>query len=93
MITIYYPENTYFHEKEFTEQLETELQFANANLVLERVQKISGKPFKSTLKINTVKKVNFVKNPNKKMQDTVIPALFFFEDNSFVSLTRCELIK
>lgn len=48
-----------------------------------RVIKKSGKPFKSTLKVNTVKDI--VINPNTQRE-----AYTFFEDDSIVDKKQCK---
>lgn len=50
-----------------------------------KVKKKSGKPFKSGLKVNTVKKLTH--NPNTKK-----PAFFFEEDQSVVDAHICEIV-
>lgn len=54
-----------------------------------KVKKISGKPFKSTFKINTVKDI--VDSPFKIDKNTGKPVLsyMFEEDESFVCCNRC----
>jgi len=49
-----------------------------------KVQKKSGKPFKSTFKVNTVE--SFIINPY-----TNKPAFTFVEDHSIVDFKQCEL--
>lgn len=48
-----------------------------------KVEKVSGKPFKSKLKINTVK--GLVSHPTLN-----IPCFTFEEDDSFVEVRRCQ---
>lgn len=55
-----------------------------------KVTKISGKPFKSTFKTNTVKDVIRSYRPNDK---TDIPAFKFEEDESFVHCYLTETVK
>ena len=51
-----------------------------------RVEKYSGKPFKSTFKKNTVKEViQHPKSPHRL-------AFTFVEDESYVSATMCKLV-
>ena len=50
------------------------------------VVKISGKPFKSGRKVNTVKEVTI--NPNSQK-----PAFSFVEDSSVVNIVSCKLHK
>ncbi len=52
-----------------------------------KVFKPSQKPFKSTLKVNTIKSVET--HPNKKH----LLAFSFIEDDSFVSVSQCEIFK
>lgn len=57
--------------------MDEELRLKTLDWVLEKVEKKSGKPFKSTLKINTVKRVVFVKHPNKKYKDLCYTSTYF----------------
>jgi len=52
-----------------------------------KVSKISGKPFKSTFKVNTVKAV--VDHPNLPGKK----AYTFEEDDSYVRVDQCEEVK
>lgn len=57
------------------------------NLIGKKVCKpLSGKPFKSGLKVNTVKGI--VNHPVLN-----IPAFTFVEDESYVECRRCEEVK
>lgn len=49
-----------------------------------KVKKLSGKPFKSTLKVNTVKDL-IINSHTQKI------AFTFVEDDSIVECFRCEL--
>jgi hypothetical protein len=49
-----------------------------------KVSKKSNKPFKSSLKINTIKSITI--NPNTSM-----PAFTFFEDESVVDMRTCVI--
>lgn len=54
-------------------------------LINQKVQKISGKPFKSTLKINTVKGVVInQQDPKNRL------AFIFYEDDSIVNTDKCS---
>lgn len=75
---------------------ETNVEAKEVNLIIEemkkkdligkKVQKLSGKPFKSGFKVNTIKA--FVVNPN-----TYLPAYLFEEDDSTVDMRTCEIIE
>lgn len=52
----------------------------------DKVRKKSGKPFKSTFKINTVKSITINPVTNKE-------AFSFEEDDSIVNTEICELVK
>lgn len=56
------------------------------NWIGKKVSKISGKPFKSKLKVNTVKALIEV-----TIQDKIFPAFLFEEDESFVTCRTCQL--
>ena len=56
-----------------------------SNLIGKFVIKKSHKPFKSKLKVNTIKEVTV--NPN-----TGKPAYSFIEDNSVVDVHQCEIV-
>lgn len=58
----------------------------NKDYIGKQVQKKSGKPFKSKLKINTIKGV--VKHPVLKDEN----AFIFDEDDSIVSIYQCEVL-
>jgi hypothetical protein len=53
------------------------------SLINKKVVKKSGKPFKSGLKVNTVKSVTENPNTNK-------PAFTFYEDESVVDVFICK---
>jgi CRISPR/Cas system Type II protein with McrA/HNH and RuvC-like nuclease domain len=53
----------------------------------DKVRKLSGKPFKSQLKINTIKEITVNEQDPKKNL-----AAKFYEDNSVVSLNMLELV-
>lgn len=50
-----------------------------------KVEKKSGKPFKSGNKVNTIK--NIIEHPQNKGEK----AYTFYEDNSYVSVVMCEI--
>jgi hypothetical protein len=54
----------------------------------QRVQKLSGKPFKSSEKVNTVKSVT----TNPQHPDNP-PAYTFIEDDSVVGAAMCEIVR
>lgn len=66
--------------KEIREMIKT------LNIIHSKVEKHSGKPFKSTLKTNTIKSI--LKNPNSGN-----PAFSFNEDDSVVDIEMCKIIK
>jgi len=55
------------------------------NIIGARVTKISKRPFKSTLKINTVK--SMIKHPI-----TLRDAYTFEEDDSYVEIIKCRIV-
>jgi hypothetical protein len=57
-----------------------------SHLIGKKVKKVSGKPFKSSLKINTVAFICF--KPQLQRQ-----CFCFHEDDSFVECFRCEEVK
>lgn len=57
-----------------------------------KVYKSSGKPFKSTFKINTIREI--VEHPYKKDKDGKgVPSYTFFEDDSIVEASMCKTIE
>jgi len=52
-----------------------------------KVIKISGKPFKSGLKVNTIKDI--ITHPKREGKE----AYLFYEDDSFVSVEMCKIIE
>jgi hypothetical protein len=56
------------------------------DVVGKKVEKYSGKPFKSGIKINTVKSV--INDPHLKNKK----AYTFEEDDSIVTIDRCKVI-
>lgn len=56
-----------------------------------KVYKPSGKPFKSTFKVNTISGV--VEHPYKKDKNGVgVPSYTFIEDDSIVEVAMCKSI-
>lgn len=65
---------------------------ATANIG-KKVCKKSGKPFKSGLKVNTVKGIDYMEVPSKNKAITIWRLCYTFEeDDSLVSAEICETI-
>jgi len=57
------------------------------NIIGEKVEKISKKPFKSKFKVNTIKGIIYHPQRIGKLAYT------FYEDDSYVSMEQCKLIE
>lgn len=59
-----------------------------------KVKKLSGKPFKSHLKVNTIKGIDYMEVPSKDKKSTVKRICYTFEeDDSMVSIEMCEVME
>lgn len=72
------------------ENVTEEIAYSNIG---KKCRKLSNKPFKSGLKVNTIKGIDFMEVPSKDKKSTIKRVCYsFVEDDSIVSANVCYIV-